>query len=172
MINLTAVKSVEDIQAVATLADEIWHQHYLSIIELEQIEYMLQTMQSPAAITQQLTQGYQYFVIAKEAVPLGYISVRTESSSKTLHLSKFYIQQQLRRQGVGRLALGQLENMAKQQGLEQIRLTVNKYNESAIAAYQKMGFVITDSVVNAIGGGFVMDDYEMCKYLLNSQTLP
>ncbi|NOT85339.1 MAG: GNAT family N-acetyltransferase [Methylococcaceae bacterium] len=171
-MQLIAVKSVADIQAVVTLADEIWHQHYLSIIGLAQIDYMLQTLQSPAAITQQLAQGYRYFFIARDAVPLGYISVLSDSSSKTLYLSKFYIQQQERRQGVGRFALMQLEKLAKQHGLEQIRLTVNKYNETAIAAYQKMGFVITDSIVNAISEGFVMDDYEMRKYASNSQIFP
>jgi ribosomal protein S18 acetylase RimI-like enzyme len=40
---------------------------------------------------------------------------------------------------------------------------VNKRNRNAIAAYEKYGFRIVDSVVKDIGGGFVMDDYIMSK---------
>jgi len=42
---------------------------------------------------------------------------------------------------------------------------VNKRNAKAIAAYQRNGFVIADSVVTDIGHGFVMDDFIMTKKL-------
>ena len=42
-----------------------------------------------------------------------------------------------------------------------IRLTVNKYNQYTIDAYNKWGFKTVDSVVTDIGNGFVMDDYIM-----------
>jgi hypothetical protein len=45
-------------------------------------------------------------------------------------------------------------------------LTVNKRNAKAMAAYQRNGFTLTESVVVDIGGGFVMDDYVMTKELL------
>ena len=44
-------------------------------------------------------------------------------------------------------------------------LSVNKRNAKAIAAYHRNGFVIAESVVTDIGGGFVMDDYVMAKEL-------
>ena len=44
-------------------------------------------------------------------------------------------------------------------------ISVNKRNARAIAAYQRNGFVIADSVVTDIGSGFVMDDYIMAKEL-------
>ena len=44
-------------------------------------------------------------------------------------------------------------------------LSVNKHNTRAIAAYRRNGFVIAESVVTDIGGGFVMDDYVMAKNL-------
>jgi len=49
---------------------------------------------------------------------------------------------------------------AKALWLERIRLTVNKHN-FALQAYQRMGFQIAEEVVTAIGGGYVMDDYEL-----------
>ena len=42
-------------------------------------------------------------------------------------------------------------------------LAVNKANAQAISAYTKYGFHIRESVVQDIGGGYVMDDYFMLK---------
>jgi ribosomal protein S18 acetylase RimI-like enzyme len=44
-------------------------------------------------------------------------------------------------------------------------LSVNKRNTRALAAYRRNGFIITESVITDIGGGFVMDDYIMAKDL-------
>ena len=48
-------------------------------------------------------------------------------------------------------------------GAHRLILSVNKRNAKAIAAYKRNGFVIAESVVTDIGGGFVMDDYIMAK---------
>ena len=42
-------------------------------------------------------------------------------------------------------------------------LTVNKYNEMGIRAYQAKGFETIESVETDIGRGFIMDDYVMEK---------
>ncbi|MCX7086474.1 MAG: GNAT family N-acetyltransferase [Methylococcales bacterium] len=160
---LLAVTSATDIQAASALASEIWREYYPGIIGLAQVEYMLQHLQSTDAITQQLAAGYQYFFISDGMQSLGYLSVLCNTRGKILHLSKFYILQQARRQGLGMLAFAQLEVMAKQQLLTRISLTVNKHNAPAIAAYQQLGFVITGDITQDIGQGFIMDDYEMLK---------
>ena len=46
-------------------------------------------------------------------------------------------------------------------GFEAMYLTVNKYNELGIRAYEGTGFETIDSVETDIGGGFIMDDYIM-----------
>jgi RimJ/RimL family protein N-acetyltransferase len=48
-------------------------------------------------------------------------------------------------------------------GIGKIALAVNKRNSNAIAAYEKWGFHIEQSVVKDIGNGFVMDDFIMAK---------
>jgi hypothetical protein len=40
---------------------------------------------------------------------------------------------------------------------------VNRHNQTAIAAYYKHGFHISETSVREIGGGFLMDDYIMVK---------
>ncbi len=61
--------------------------------------------------------------------------------------------------GLAQKAMEELIAQTHKQGLERIRLTVNKTNAKAIAFYEKQGFEkIADSLV-AIGQGYVMDDY-------------
>jgi RimJ/RimL family protein N-acetyltransferase len=50
-------------------------------------------------------------------------------------------------------------------GKNTVYLTVNKYNERAIAVYKKIGFKTIDSPKTDIGNGFFMDDYVM-EYVL------
>ena len=47
--------------------------------------------------------------------------------------------------------------------LSKITLAVSKYSLDTFKAYEKFGFENHGSVVQEIGGGFVMDDYEMAK---------
>ena len=47
---------------------------------------------------------------------------------------------------------------AKKDGLSSIELNVNR-NNSAIYAYEKLGFRIIRTEKNDIGSGFYMDDY-------------
>jgi ribosomal protein S18 acetylase RimI-like enzyme len=58
------------------------------------------------------------------------------------------------------------EREIRKSGARRLILSVNKRNARAIAAYQRNGFVIAESVVTDIGGGFVMDDYVMAKKLV------
>ena len=50
-------------------------------------------------------------------------------------------------------------------GISTMKLHVNKYNTNSILAYEKMGYVNTESMVTDIGKGFVMDDYLMVKMI-------
>jgi hypothetical protein len=60
-----------------------------------------------------------------------------------------------------RNALYKLIDIAKEHNKTSIRLTVNKYNNTTIKAYEKWGFSTINDVVTDIGNDFVMDDYIM-----------
>ncbi len=165
-MTLIPVVSALERQAVSQLADEIWHQHYPSIISTTQIDYMLATFQSPQAIAEQIETGYRYFLIFGHSSELqGYLSININIDERSLFLSKFYLLEQFRGQGLARKALFDIERMAQDAQLESIYLTVNKNNRIALNAYQKMGFVVVDDIVTDIGAGYVMDDYKMLKKL-------
>ncbi|MHB9014128.1 MAG: GNAT family N-acetyltransferase [Ignavibacteriaceae bacterium] len=157
------VVNQNQIEIVETLAKEIWTEHYTPIIGKNQVEYMLEKFQSRQAITDQITSGYQYFIIKKEDKSIGYLSIISRVND--LFLSKIYIKSHERGKGFARKAIQFIEDLASGKGLKKITLTVNKNNINSIKAYEKIGFKNLGSIVQDIGGGFLMDDYEMAKVL-------
>lgn len=156
------VETQEQAAATAELARQIWQEHYSPIIGSGQVEYMLNRFQSSERIWQDITDaGFRYSLVEVDGEPAAYMAVKTDDSDHSLFLSKFYINQKFRQQGLGRLMLAEQIQYCRTNGLNSIWLTVNKNNRQSIIAYQRLGFVQTDSVVNDIGDGYVMDDFVM-----------
>ena len=66
-------KSDSEIQDIAILAEEIWHQHFTPIIGKEQVDYMVDKFQSYPAIKAQIEHdGYEYFQIYRSHAMAGY----------------------------------------------------------------------------------------------------
>jgi ribosomal protein S18 acetylase RimI-like enzyme len=165
MAEFRQVISEEDIAEVARLAQEIWQEHYIPIIGREQVDYMLEKFQSRGAITSQIAQKYEYYLVLDQGQSAGYVGVVPDTGELRLLLSKIYIQKELRGRGLGKEALGFVEELCRQRGFAAIRLTVNKNNARSLAWYQRMGFANIGPIVQDIGGGFVMDDFIMEKEL-------
>lgn len=154
----------EEIESAAGLAAEIWRGYFSCIISEEQIEYMLDRFQSPAAIKEQTErQGYEYYWMRRGEEPVGYMAVKPEADTDKLFLSKFYMKQEHRGRGYASLALDWLVRLCRERGHRAIWLTVNRYNETALAVYKKKGFYTVRTQVADIGNGFVMDDFVMEK---------
>lgn len=159
-IKLVAATSDEQLQQVAELASSIWHEYFTAIISREQINYMLERFQSYQALQQYVKQeNYQYFFIKQENELVGYTGVKQEDGK--LFLSKLYLLKEHRGNGYGGAAIDELKQLAEQQHLASIWLTVNRYNDSTIAMYKHKGFIVVREQVADIGNGFVMDDYIM-----------
>ena len=54
MITFREVSSLEDIEALAKKADEIWHEYFPGIITVEQIDYMVDLFLSPRPIKEEI----------------------------------------------------------------------------------------------------------------------
>jgi GNAT superfamily N-acetyltransferase len=155
------VHSPADIDAVAALAHVIWNQHYVPIIGQAQTDYMLATFQSAQAITRQIVDGYQYYLVVHDGVRAGYFAVVPNPAEGSALLSKIYVRQDHRRSGLGKAIIMFVMARCAEMGLRELWLTVNRHNAGSIAFYQRMGFVIAASIAQDIGNGFVMDDYRM-----------
>ncbi len=155
-----AVLTKEDINIVVEIAQEIWPEHYTSIIGIEQVEYMLNNFHSNEIIEKQIAlENYRYFIITHNNMAVGYIGIQI--TSERLFLSKIYLKSSVRGVGIGKKSMLFIKSLAKENSLPKISLTVNKENKDTIAAYYKLGFVKTGEVCVDIGGGRIMKDLKM-----------
>lgn len=162
MISIIRVEDLDSIKEVNRIGEKIWREHYTPIIGEEQVEYMIDKFQSVQAISKQIkNEGYEYYLLVFEGKNAGYIGIKV--SEEDLFLSKLYVGKNFRKKHIAKKAIEFLELRCKKESLNRIWLTVNKYNDSSISAYKKLGFEKIDEQVADIGNGFVMDDYIMAK---------
>jgi ribosomal protein S18 acetylase RimI-like enzyme len=157
------IETENQLDIVDALAREIWYEYYVPIIGKPQVDYMVEKFQSKPVMKEQIANGYAYFLVEEEGRNVGYMGIQLKEDE--LFLSKLYIKSCERGRGFARKALGFLEELAKEKGLNKISLTVYKRNIKSIAAYEKMGFKNLGSIVMDIGGGFIMDDFKMEKII-------
>ena len=160
-LQYTPVIQSQDISNLAHMAKEIWEEHYTPIIGKDQVDYMLEKFQSESAIQAKINDNYNYFTVRIDNHAIGYLSYSIKDETHSLFLSKIYLKKAQRGKGHGRQMMQFIIQKAKELNCQYITLTVNKYNENTIVAYQKFGFVQKRELVIDIGDGFVMDDFEM-----------
>lgn len=156
----------EHLPALAKLAGVIWRQHYPGIISREQIEYMLGKMYALETLRTELRRKQIRFVrllVGERFV--GFASFGPQPEPGVMKLHKCYLLPEMHGCGYGSLLLKHCEREARQLGAKRLILAVNKHNTKAVAAYQRNGFVVVESVITDFGHGFVMDDYIMAKAL-------
>jgi ribosomal protein S18 acetylase RimI-like enzyme len=155
----------ECLPAISALAGIIWRAYYPAITSQEQIEYMLAWMYSIETMTAELRCGIRYERLLLNGELAGFASFGPADEPGAIKLHKLYVLPQHHGQGLGTRLLKHCEIEARKLGARLMTLNVNKRNDKAIAAYQRNGFTIAQSIVNDIGHGFVMDDYVMTKRL-------
>lgn len=155
-----------DLPALAELAGVIWRACYPGIISREQIEFMLAHMYAPETLRDEIrTQGIRFYRLLAGGRFCGFASLGPTAAAGVMKLHKLYLLPELQGRGLGSLLLEHCAAEARRLGARRLILAVNKHNARAIAAYQRNGFAIAESVINDIGGGFVMDDYIMARDL-------
>ncbi len=164
-VTIKKVGSDTELKEVAALADEIWHECFVDIISLGQIDYMVEKFQSYKAMTKQIIdQDYSYFAVREDDELCGYFGVRPEKDDR-FFLSKLYLRKDKRGRGIASMMLKRVFEEARNCGKKRVYLTVNKHNDHAVEVYKKTGFVIAKEAVTDIGNGYVMDDY-IFEYVL------
>ena len=156
--------AVADVDRLCALAAEIWRAHYADIISVAQIEYMLKQRYNPAVLRAELQRGDLWWdqLLVNDRMT-GFASYFLTGNAGEMKLDKLYVHHDHQRKGYGGMLLDRAVTIARAYGCATLMLAVNKHNRNAIAAYNKYGFRIAESVVKDIGGGFVMDDYIMIK---------
>ena len=162
---------VNDIPLIQTLADEIWRQHFTTIISEAQIEYMLDWMYNPKTLRKEIESDVIWQLIEVNGKARGYLSVLPEPETQKLHASKIYLLQTWQNRGLGQRILQHITRIAKAFELSDIYLRVNRNNDMAVSAYKKHGFNIDETCCVEINEQFIMDDYIM-TLKLNPEDAP
>ena len=158
--------AVADVDRLRALAAEIWRRHYADIITTAQIEYMLEQRYNPQVLGEELRRSDLWWaqLLVNDRMT-GFACCFLTGNAGEMKLDKLYVHYDHQRKGYGGMLLERVLAIARGSGCATLMLAVNKHNRNAIAAYNKYGFRIAESVVKDIGGGFVMDDYIMRKVL-------
>lgn len=162
---LARISNDEQLNILADIANEVWHEFFPCILSDEQIDYMVDKFQSYPAMKKQMEDGYEYYFIKDNDEICGYMGIHEETEDKKMFLSKLYLKKAHRGKGYAGQTLKELFKMSRERGLNMVWLTVNKHNEHTIEVYEHMGFAKARTQVADIGNGFVMDDYIMEKVL-------
>lgn len=156
MVNLKKIITDEEIIKLNNLSIIIWNECFKEMLSKAQIDYMVNKFLSFSSIKNYILDKYNYFFIENDNDTIGYVCYK--EYEEELFLSKLYITKPWRGKKISKFVIEELVKFRKN-----IRLTVYKYNSTAINAYKKLGFEITDSVITDIGNGYVMDDFIMIK---------
>ncbi len=154
----------EHLPDIARLAGVIWRACYPGIITHAQIDYMLAQMYSLDVMRDEIcSRGIRYDLLIVDGRPAGFAAYGPTSEPGVIKLHKLYLLAELHGRGLGSCLLQHVEHEVRAGAGRRLILSVNKRNAKAITAYKRNGFIIAESIVTDIGGGFVMDDYIMAK---------
>jgi ribosomal protein S18 acetylase RimI-like enzyme len=162
-MQIIPANTISQFQAIERLAREILPDHYGPYIPLKNILYFLEKFQTVKAIQQQITKGFEYYLLADETIDAGYLGIQI--TENVLHLSKLYILKQCRGKGIGDKAMQFTDDRAAATKVSKIELIVNKYNYETIAFYEKRGYSITESLVHNYDNVYTVEEYKMTKQL-------
>ena len=150
-----------ELGAVAEMAAGIWRECYPGMISMAQIEYMLARMYAPGVLQGELTRGVTWEWLVLEDRPAGFVSWEPTGGGRGVHLNKLYLQRRWQGRGWGQAMLERVRSAAEAEGAGWIELRVNRANQPALKAYRRAGYQRVGSLVEDIGGGFVMDDHRL-----------
>ncbi|MFO7809160.1 GNAT family N-acetyltransferase [Guyparkeria sp.] len=146
---------------MAALAEVIWWRCYPPIIGSAQVHYMLGRGYALPALREAHRNGTRFSLLRMVGVPIGFSAWRHEPD--TAFLDKLYLHPRFHGRGLGRWLIEASCRQMADEGVDQVRLRVNRHNHSAIRAYERAGFFVSGRDCQPIGNGFVMDDYLMCR---------
>lgn len=160
----------DEVSALCALAREIWRAHYPGIISAAQIEYMLDERYGEPVLRDELQRSDLWWdVLMLNGIMTGYASyfwADRVNVPGTIKIDKLYLHPRAQRHGYGGMLIDHVTQRMATHGCKRLTLAVNRRNKTAIAAYRRHGFVITNTSLKRIGGGFWMDDYIMTKAVL------
>ena len=137
-----------ELDELMAVIQEVWPEAFVPIIGQKQVDYMLKTYQSKKQIQKELAEGVSYFLLKSEGKTVGYTAY--EEIKGKIYLSKLYLLNKARGQGLTSSVFRWYEELAAQTKEKEIFLRVNQGNHQAIEVYKHEGFEITEELVSKL----------------------
>lgn len=161
--------TINDLPTIQSIAQAAWEANFHAFLSPEQLafdfnrEYHLQRLEE---LLSDSSHTFTLYTPAHHSCPQGFSEVSPDPNHTTgWFINKLYIHPSAKNTGLGRALISHLKHQAKQQGITQLKLLVNRHN-TAVGFYQHMGFDITRTVdteigTNSTGKTYWRRDYEM-----------
>lgn len=162
-----SVARQDQLGIVVSLAHDIWHRYYPSIISKAQIDYMLRQRYTQDALAERFQKRGSSILIAwlgPLAVGFAMLSIPDDALDEVT-LDAFYLHPDHHRRGFGRVFMEQVVDHLHHQPRSTLVLNVNRRNITAINFYFRQGFIIRSAVDVNLGHGFIGDDFVMARAL-------
>ena len=176
----------EQIERLAEVASEIWHEYWPAIIGEGQTDYMVNMMLTVPALKRDMAEhNYRYwFVYDEEDGRLvgftgGATQVLTGDAEhdaafllspvvdgkwdRRFFLSKLYLYARERGKHYASRVIEFYEQLCRDEDLDVIWLQVNRDNVLGVRAYEGRGFFVAEDRDSDIGHGYVMTDHIMVR---------
>ena len=157
----------DQLSIVGSLAHDIWHRYYPSIISKAQIDYMLRQRYSADALEKRFKiRGTTMLIAWLGPLAVGFaVQSIPEDTLDEVTLDAFYLHPDHHRRGLGQVFMEQAVDHMRHQRRSTLVLNVNRRNITAINFYFRQGFIIRSAVDVDLGHGFVGDDFVMARAL-------
>lgn len=154
--------AVTDIPVIQSIAYKTWPSTYDKILSSAQTQYMLEQFYSLDAIsTQMLEQNQQFLLASIKGEHMGYAGYELNYKNVgTTKLHKLYVLPTIQGKNIGRTLLNEVITNAKANGQRCLQLNVNRDN-IAVHFYNRIGFKVIAQEDIPIGHNYFMNDYIM-----------
>lgn len=141
-MSLTIRKATsEDLKIIHDLAEDIWWPTYGQILEAGQIRFMLDTMYSIEALSEQQENGVIFLLAERDEESVAFAGYAAAPAEGKLSIHKLYVHPAEQGRGTGRTLIHYIEQVAQSMGINTLELNVNR-NNKALQFYQRVGFEI------------------------------
>ena len=157
----------DQLPIIASLAHDIWHCYYPSIISTAQIDYMLSQRYTIAALSErQAKRGSLLLIAWLGPLAVGYAFLSTpDDAPDEATLDAFYLHPDYHRRGLGTRFMDNVITQVREQPCRTLTLNVNRLNITALNFYFHVGFTLRSAVDIDFGRGFFGHDFVMERAL-------
>ncbi len=160
-MEIIPANTVKQFQEIERLSKIILPDFYDATIPPDHTVFYIKKFCTVQAIREQIEKGFDFFLLTFKGENAGYMSIKV--ANNILELSKLYILNEFRGNGLGQHALSLIEELASTLKVSKIELIVHQENHRGIQFYERKGFSIIAPAIYTFENGHTIYNHKMEK---------